>query len=79
MTWNAYRLMGVPRRRHGGRSTRLCLGRCKGGKVVEILTGQNQLSSLNKISHLPEEACAAWRVIAACGPQSTKEAADLPK
>jgi hypothetical protein len=74
MTWNAYRLMRVPSPLDAGRSTRLCVGRCKGGKVVEILTTQNQLSSLNKISHLPEEACAAWRMIAACGPQCPQKA-----
>jgi hypothetical protein len=48
--------------------------RCKDGKVVEILTTHNQLSSLNKISHLPEEAYAAWHLIAACGPQRVLEA-----
>lgn len=42
--------------------------------MVEILTTQNQLSSLNKISHLPEEGCAAWPLIAAGGPQGALEA-----
>ena len=50
------------------------VGRCKDGKVVEILTTQNQLSSLNQISHLAEEVYAAWRMIAACGLKRALEA-----
>jgi hypothetical protein len=42
--------------------------------MVEILTTQNQLSSLNKISHLPPEACAAWPMLPACMPQRAQEA-----
>jgi hypothetical protein len=45
--------------------------RGKDGKAAEILTTQNQLSSLNQISHLPEEVYAAWRMIGAGGRESS--------
>jgi hypothetical protein len=48
--------------------------RGKDGRVAEILTTQNQLSSLNKISHLPEVVYAAWHVLAAGGPRHAQEA-----
>jgi hypothetical protein len=74
MTWNAYRLMrgaeppGAP-----AEVLDFAVARER-RKVVEILTPQNQLSSLNKISHLPEDACVAWHVIAAGGSQCALEA-----
>jgi hypothetical protein len=58
-----------------GGSTGLCHLARERRKVVEILTPRNQLSSLNKISHLPEEAWVAWQMIAAGGPQCAMEAA----
>jgi hypothetical protein len=53
--------------------------RCKDGKGVEIPTTQNRLSSLNQISHLPEEVYAAWRMIASGRLRELWRRSDLPK